>query len=271
MFIAEVGINHNGSIDTVFDIVSAAAEAGADVVKFQKRSPDICVPEYQKQIQRKTPWGTMSYIDYKHRIEFSKYEYDYIDELASQYDIKWTASVFDIESLEFIMNYNVPFIKVASSSITNTALLEEITNYTVPVVMSTGMSTIGEIQSAVDILEDNIQCIMHCTSSYPTYDNDINLNCILTLKQRFPDYDIGYSGHEIGIMPTIIAATKGATWFERHVTCDKRMWGTDQSMSLEPNELYTLIETLNNIPAWEGSDDIQILECELESRKKLRV
>lgn len=270
MFIAEIGINHNGSIDTAKKLIAGCKEAGADVVKFQKRNPDICVPEYRKNDVRSTPWGPMKYIDYKKRIEFGKEEYDLIDQYCKEVGIRWTASVWDIDSLSFIMNYNVPFIKVPSACITDMELLRAIRRTNKPIVLSTGMSTLGEIAEAVSVFSDLELSILHCNSSYPTPVGELNLNAIKTLSKLFPKYVIGYSGHEQGTYPTICAALLGARIIERHVTLDKNMWGTDQEASLDMGELKELIHALKTLPQWFGKGHIGVTKSEIPIKDKLR-
>jgi N-acetylneuraminate synthase len=270
MFIAEIGINHNGDLKLAKKMILEAKKAGADVVKFQKRTPDICVPENKKSEIRLTPWGEMKYIDYKKKIEFGRKEYDSIDKYCKRIGIPWTASVWDIESLSFIMQYDIPFIKVPSACITDMDLLKAIRATKKPVVISTGMSSMGEIAEAVEILKDRELSILHCKSSYPTPPEEINLSAIQTLHRLFPKHVIGYSGHEEGTYPSLCAALMGARIIERHVTLDKEMWGTDQKASLNFEELKDLIEGLKDLPRWFGKGYIGIAESELPIKEKLR-
>lgn len=272
MFIAEIGINHNGSLDLAKQLIKMAKDAGADVVKFQKRDPDICVPENEKNKIRNTPWGEMTYLDYKKKIEFEKNEYDEIDRYCKEIGIKWTASIWDINSLDFIMQYDIPFIKLASACITNDELLDKINDYGKPVVMSIGMSTEEEMNHALIKLYNCDMTILHCNSSYPASDNELDLNVIKRLKKKFKGfYTIGYSGHELGIEACIVAKTLGAEVIERHITLDKNMWGTDQKASLEFDELKKLIDCLNKIPVWLGNDKITVYPSEERVKEKLRV
>lgn len=267
--IGEIGINHNGDIGLAKELILKSKQVGIDVVKFQKRNPDICVPQSQKNIIRSTPWGEMTYLDYKKKIEFEKNEYNEIDKYCSQIGIKWTASVWDIDSYNFIKQYDVPFIKIASACITNIKLLNEIAKDKIPVIISIGMSTIEEIDIAYNILKDNLLAILHCNSSYPAKENELDLNVIPELLKKYKT-QIGYSGHELGIMPSIIAYTMGANIIERHITLDKNMWGTDQKCSLEPYEFKEMIDTMKSVDIWKGSNQIQIYETEKDMRKKLR-
>lgn len=270
MFIAECGLNHNGSLDIARKLIKEAKLAGADVVKFQKRNPDICVPENEKNKLKDTPWGIMPYIDYKKKIEFNKNEYDEIDKYCKEIGIEWTASVWDLDSLYFLMQYNIPFIKIPSALITDMELLNEVRNTFKPVVISTGMSTLTEIADAVKIFNNRDLTVMHCNSSYPTPEDEINLLAVQTLQRLFPKHIIGYSGHEIGIQPTIMAYILGAKVIERHITLDKNMWGTDQKASLDINELKELINTINNMPLWFGNGSISVTKSELAVKNKLR-
>lgn len=196
-FIAEIGINHNGSLDITKKLIDAAHASNWDCVKFQKRNPDICVPENQKNIIRDTPWGQMTYLDYKKKIEFEKEQYDYIDWYCKIKPIDWSASVWDIDSLNFILNYNVPFIKIPSALLTNIDLVKECAKSGKRVILSTGMSTLEEIDYSVNILKKYSKdfSLMHTNSSYPTPTDELNLNVIKTLQNRYK-VPIGYSGHE---------------------------------------------------------------------------
>lgn len=270
MFIAEIGINHNGELKLAKKLIKAAHKAGADVVKFQKRTPRICVPESQWDIMRETPWGQMTYIDYKERIEFGKKEYDQIDRYCKQLGISWTVSVWDLLSLDFALQYDLPFIKVPSALLTNDALLNRIREKKLRVVLSTGMSTMKEIAHAVEILSGCPLTLLSCNSSYPTIDEEIDLNVMTTLKEKF-NVPVGYSGHETDILPTIIAKAMGAEVIERHITLDKTMWGTDHKASLEPKELSQLIQTLNRIEKIKGSSDVKVYQSEEKVKNKLRI
>lgn len=206
-----------------------------DVVKFQKRNPDICVPKLQKQEIKETPWGKMAYIKYKHKVEFGKKEFDIIHEYCKKLNINWTASVWDTDSLNFILQYNVPFIKIPSAYITDLQLLKQVNLANKPVIISTGMSTKSEIEKAILLLDQIPQLsILHCNSSYPTQSNEIDLNAMISLKNKYKTCAIGYSGHEIGALATLIAKTLVADIIERHITLNKDMWGSDHSSSLDP-------------------------------------
>lgn len=270
MFIAEIGINHNGSLDTAFELIKQAKEAGADIVKFQKRTPEICVPEEQKNVIKKSSFGTTTYLEYKKLMEFEKEEFDKIDAFCKGLGIKWTASVWDIPSVEFLMQYDVPFIKIPSALMTHTELLQKVNEYRKPVIISNGALTDDELDNAVMMLRDCEITILICNSSYPSNDNELNLNYLKTLKERYSYCTIGYSGHELDILPTIIAKSMGCDVIERHITLDKEAIGSDHKASLNIQELKTLIQTLSRIDIIKG-DNIKIIsETEKEVMKKLR-
>ena len=268
--IAEIGINHNGDLDTAKQLISIAKTAGMDYVKFQKRNVDVCIPEAMKNTIRETPWGDMKYIDYKHKIEFEKPEYDEIDEFCKSIGIQWTASPWDIDSVDFLSSYNVPFIKVPSALITNKNYLEAVRLTDIPVVMSAGMSTMEMVDNAIDSLGE-ILCIMHCVSTYPSTAQEQNLLCIQTLKERYPNIPIGFSNHFAGITFIPVAVALGAKWVESHVTLDRSSWGTDQSASIEPEGIYRIMKYIKNVEAALGDGNKRIMEREIPIMKKLRV
>ncbi len=273
MLIAEIGINHNGYIDMALDMIGYAKKYGADVVKFQKRNPEICVPKNQRNKIKQTPWGDMTYIEYKHTIEFGKEEYDKIDKYCKEKGIKWTASVWDKDSLDFIMQYDVPFIKIPSALITNLKLLEYIAKTEKPIVMSTGMSNEAEVLNAVGVFMKykNDLTVLHCNSSYPCPDNEVNLNAIKTLRLLLPPkIKIGYSGHEKGIEACLIARAFGAETIEKHVTLDPLLWGSDQAASITFEELGRLSSLLNRANNWLGNGHIECHESEKTKRLSLR-
>ena len=267
--IAEIGINHNGSLDTAKRLIDVAAVAGCNAVKFQKRNPDVCVPEHQKGVIRKTPWGEMTYLDYKKKIEFEKTEYDIIDEYCKHKGIAWSASPWDLDSLEFLLGYDVPFIKLPSAMLTNNELLTSCTNKDKWIIISTGMSTEQEIDHAVSLLKGERLTVLHCNSSYPAPNSELNLNCIKTLRQRY-GVQVGYSGHEFGLTTTMASVYLGAEVLERHITLDRTMWGTDQMCSVEPQGLIKLVRGVRELEEALGSDEIQVTNTEKEVRKKLR-
>jgi len=270
-FIGEIGINHNGDMQVTKKLIDAVSACNWDCAKFQKRNPDICVPNHQKNKLRETPWGTMAYIDYKHKIEFGYKAYSTINQYCLEKPIDWTASVWDLDSLEFIMNYNVPFIKIPSALITNTELLIETARTNKPIIMSTGMSTLEEVDIAVNTVMKSGKnpVIMHTNSSYPTPKKELNLRIIPFLKKRYGCV-IGYSGHEQDLEPTVIAAVLGAKVIERHITLSHNMWGTDQRASLEVIAMDMLYKRVKDIDIILGSDEKKVTKSELIIRKKLR-
>ena len=268
--IAEIGINHNGDIDKAKVLIDIAATAGCDVVKFQKRNPDICVPEHQKKIKRKTPWGEMTYLDYKYKVEFGKEEYDEIDRYCKEKNIDWTTSVWDIDSLKFMIDYDVPFLKIPSALLTDYNLIKmSCSLFGKKLILSTGMSTIDEIDGAVNAISGCDFVLLHCNSSYPAPVKDLNLNCITTLKERY-NCEVGYSGHEYGLPTTVAAVGLGATVIERHITLDRNMWGTDHLCSIEPQGLIKLVKYIRELEIALGDGVKNITEGEIIIKDKLR-
>jgi len=276
--IAEIGINHNGDLDIAKRLIDIAALSGCDAVKFQKRNPDVCVPEHQKGIMRETPWGTMTYLDYKYRVEFGKEEYDQIDEYCKQKGIAWSASPWDMDSLEFLNQYDIPFIKVPSAMLTNDELLEGCVATGKKVIFSTGMSTQEEINHAVEVLRNakvkyNNQYeigLLHCNSTYPAPVNELNLSGIKTLSEMYSDFEIGYSGHEFRLGTSVAAVYLGASIIERHITLDRTMWGTDHMASVEPQGLIKLVKGIRELEEAYGDGIIRVTESEVPVRSKLR-
>ena len=270
--IAEIGINHNGDLQIAKKLIDAANATGWNAVKFQKREPDISVPEAQKSVMRDTPWGRITYLDYKKHIEFGKKEYDYIDAYCREKPINWSASPWDIPSLEFLLEYDIPFIKIASASITADELLSRAALSGKTIIMSTGMSTLEEIDRAVDILEkksDGNYILMHTNSAYPAKDEELNLRMIGTLRKRY-DCLVGYSGHEQNLEGTVIACALGARVIERHITLDHDMWGTDQAASLTVHAMDMLRRRIEVVFKTLGTGEKTLCEDELKVRKKLR-
>lgn len=270
LVIGDCGINHNGNIGTAIRIMQLAKDCNFNVVKFQKRNPDICVPEEQKHIIKDTIFGKMPYIEYKHRIEFGQKEYNMINNEAKRIGIQWTASVWDIDSLNFLLNYDVPFIKVPSACITDIELLNKIAATGKPSIMSTGMSTQEEIDNAVKILGINSLGILQCNSSYPSNPREADIRYIQTLKKMYPYHTIGYSSHGKTYAESIIAASAGAEIIEHHITLDKNMEGTDQKASLNRKEMTSLTSMLVMIEEVLGSNEKIVYPSEEEAKKKLR-
>lgn len=267
--IAEAGINHNGSLEDALRLVDVAAEAGCQAIKFQKRTPSISTPESQKNVMRETPWGEMTYLAYKERIEFGKQEYEEIAKHSSSRGIDWFASPWDLPSVSFLESMNVFAYKIASASLTDTELLKCIRETGKSVILSTGMSTLPEIDRAVEFLGTSNLVLMHATSTYPLAPEEANLRMIEVLKQRY-SLPVGYSGHETGLQISIAAAALGAVSIERHITLDRSMWGTDQSASLEPQGLAKLVRDIRIVEKAMGDGVKRVFESEMGPREKLR-
>ena len=271
--IAEIGINHNGDINLARRLIDAAAAIGWNCVKFQKRNPDVCVPEEQKSVPRSTPWGEMTYLDYKNKIEFEKKEYDYINNYCSAKipKLEWTASVWDLDSLDFVLSYDIPFIKIPSAMLTDLELLEKTAQSQKPIIISTGMSTLQEVDNAVNTIlkHGKKPCILHSNSCYPAPIEDLNLSLIPFLKNRYSCV-VGYSGHEYTVEPSVVAVTLGAKIIERHVTLDHNMWGTDQKSSLTITGMDRLYNRIKDISIMLGKPEKAVTPGEMEIRKKLR-
>lgn len=270
--IAEIGINHNGDLQIAKKLMDAANACQWDCVKFQKREPDIAVPEAQKNVMRDTPWGRMTYLEYKKHVEFGDSEYSYIKTYCAEKPIDWTASPWDIPSLRFLLKYDVPFIKMASATLTNDELLSEAARSGKTLVVSTGMSTWEEIDHAVGILEKEATggfILMHTNSSYPTPYNEINLRMIATLRKRYRCL-VGYSGHEQDLEPTVAAVVLGACVIERHVTLSHHMWGTDQASSLTVPAMGMLRGRIAEVKTMMGTGERVLGVEEQKVRLKLR-
>lgn len=268
-FIAEIGINHNGDINIAKKLIDAAVNAGCNAVKFQKRTPDTCVPDEQKNVLRETPWGKMKYIDYRYRVEFGLEEYLEIDQYCKNNSIDWFASCWDIESVDFINQFSPPCYKIASAVLTDDELLIHHRKYNQPIILSTGMSTLDQINHAIATLGKNDLILLHSTSTYPAGLEELNLKVINTF---YDDYKlpVGYSGHEVGLSTTVAAATLGACVIERHITLDRSMWGTDQAASVEPQGLSRLVRDIRAIEKALGDGKKIVYNSEKSIIKKLR-
>ena len=277
MFIAEIGINHQGDYEIAKQLIDAAKRAGADVVKFQKRNPDVCIPEKLKNTTKDSIFGVMNYLEYKKRIEFDKSVYDKIDKYCKEINMPWTASVWDKDSLEFLMQYDVPFIKIPSALLTDTELLKKTAEYHKPVIISNGMSYEKDVEAAVEILKDCPLAILCCNSTYPTLNYDeLDLDLIPFYKQKYPFAKIGYSGHEVDILPSIVAYAMGAEIIERHITLDRSLPGADHKASLEPKAMRDLIKIMRLIDEMKNTGKAKNIqgkvpyESELFAKRKLR-
>lgn len=266
--IAEIGINHNGDVELAKKLIDVAKTAGCNAVKFQKRTIEKVYTKEELSTPRESVFGTTNG-DLKHGLEFSYEEYKKIDKYCRSKDIIWFASCWDEESVDFIAQFNPPCYKIASASLTDDNLLRYTRAKGVPILLSTGMSTMEQISHAVDVLGKENLIIFHCTSTYPSNNDEINLNVIPELEKQFKCL-IGYSGHERGILPSTIAVVKGAVAVERHITLDRTLWGSDQPASLEPEGLYRLVRDIRNIPVACGDGKKIVYDREIPIIKKLR-
>lgn len=268
--IAEIGINHNGDMNIAKKLIDIAAVAGCDAVKFQKRNPDVCVPEHQKNVMRDTPWGQMTYLEYKHRVEFGKEQYDEIDAYCKEKEIDWSASPWDLDSLDFLNGYDIPFIKIPSAMLTNDELLKESVKTGKKIILSVGMSTEKEIDHAVNILKGAKEfALLHCNSTYPAPIEELNLSAIQSLKQKY-GCEVGYSGHEFRLGTSVASIYLGASIIERHITLDRTMWGTDHMSSVEPQGLIKLVKGVRELEQAYGDGVIRITDSQIPVRNKLR-
>ena len=268
--IAEIGINHNGSLENAKMLIEKAKEIGCDAVKFQKRTPELCVPKAQWNLERETPWGRITYLEYRHKVELSQKDYEEIDRFSKEIGILWSASCWDEESVDFINQFNPPFFKAASASLTDINLLKKKKTAGKPLIVSTGMSTMTEIENAVNSIGQENLLLAHATSAYPCSVDELNLSVIQTLKKKYPDVPIGYSGHEVGLAPTFAAIALGANFVERHITLDRAMWGTDQAASVEIIGFRHLVDGIRDIEKAIGDGVKKVYDSELGQRKKLR-
>ena len=268
--IAEIGINHNGSLEVAKKLVDGAVLSGADAVKFQKRTPELCVPKEQWLLERDTPWGRMTYIDYRRKVEFGEREYAAIDRHCRERGILWFASCWDEEAVDFMERFDPPCYKAASASLTDHELLRKKKATGRPLIVSTGMSTIEEVHAGVEAAGREGLLIAHATSTYPCPVDQLNLRMILTLKTTYPECPIGYSGHETGLAPTWAAVTMGATFVERHVTLDRAMWGSDQAASVQIGGLMRLVSNIRDIERSWGDGVKRVYPGELPQIEKLR-
>jgi N-acetylneuraminate synthase len=267
--IAEIGINHNGDTELAQALIDVAAAAGCDAVKLQKRTPELCVPPEQRDVLRETPWGSMTYLEYRHRLELGTEDYAKIDAYCGEQDIQWFASPWDLPSVDFLEQFNPPCYKVASASLTDHRLLERLSDTGRPVILSTGMSTMDEIRAGVQRIDPDLLLVAHSTSSYPCVPAELNLRMIQTLEDEFT-CPIGYSGHEVGLQTTVAAVALGAAFVERHITIDRAMWGSDQAASVEPQGLHRLVRDIRTVEASLGDGVKQVYENERPVMARLR-
>lgn len=267
--VAEIGLNHNGDIDIAKKLIDVAVLSGCDAVKFQKRTPELCVPEEYKNVKRETPWGVMTYLEYRKRVEFGSKEYNQVDAYCREKGIIWFASPWDLPSIEFLKDYALPVYKVPSALLTHKEYLLKLKNIGSPIMLSSGMSDVELVKKAVSFIgEDNI-ILMHATSTYPAKTEEINLRVLQTYMKMF-SCPIGYSGHEVGLQITLAAVAIGANAIERHITLDRSMWGSDQAASVEPIGLMKLVRDIRIIENALGDGVKRILPSEEEVMKRLR-
>jgi len=268
--IAEIGINHNGSLENAKKLIDGAVKAGCDAVKFQKRTPELCVPKNQWNIERETPWGRIKYIEYRRKVEFGFEEYFEIDGYCKEKGINWFASPWDEEAVEFLEKFKLPMYKLASASLTDFNLLQRLKKSGRPIMLSTGMSTIEEVKAAVAFMGAENILLAQSTSTYPCAVEELNLRVIQTYGELFPNIPIGYSGHETGLAPTLAAVALGASFVERHITLDRALWGTDQAASIEIVGLQRLVKDIHDIEKALGDGIKKVYESESGNIQKLR-
>jgi len=268
--IAEIGINHNGDLDIARKMIDAAVHAGADAVKFQKRTPDVSTPPGQKDQMRETPWGYISYLEYRHKVEFNEEQYREIDRYCKDKKIDWMVSVWDEPSVDFMERFDTPAYKIPSASLTDFNLIRKTRAASKPLILSSGMSTMEQVKQGIEVAGEKDLLMMHCTSTYPCEPEELNLRMIETLRSEFPNLPIGYSGHEVGLVPTAVAVAFGACMVERHLTLDRAMWGSDQAASVEPAGFERLVKYVRVTEASLGDGVKKVYESEMGSMKKLR-
>ena len=268
--IAEIGINHNGDVEIAKQMIDAAVHAGVDAVKFQKRTPEVCTPPEQQNQMRETPWGYITYLDYRYKVEFGKEEYAEIDHYCKERGIDWMVSVWDEPSVDFMEQFDTPAYKLPSASLTDLGLIRKVRQTDKPLILSSGMSTMEQIHKAVEVADGKSLGLMHCTSTYPCEPEELNLRMVETLRHEFPHLPIGYSGHEVGLVPSTIAVALGACMVERHLTLDRAMWGSDQAASVEPGGFEKLVKYIRVTERALGDGVKKVYDSERGPMKKLR-
>ena len=268
--VAEIGINHNGDVEIAKQMIDAAVHAGVDAVKFQKRTPEVCTPPEQQKQMRETPWGYITYLDYRYKVEFGKEEYAEIDRYCKERGIDWMVSVWDEPSVDFMEQFSTPAYKLPSASLTDLDLIHKTRSTGKPLILSSGMSTMKQIHKAVEVAGDGNLGLMHCTSAYPCEPDELNLRMVETLRKEFPNIPIGYSGHEVGLVPSAVAVALGACMVERHLTLDRAMWGSDQAASVEPGGFRKLVKYIRVTEQALGDGVKKVYDSERSIMKKLR-
>jgi N-acetylneuraminate synthase len=266
--IAEIGINHNGNVELAKKMVDIAVASGCDAVKFQKRTVEVVYSKEELAMPRPNVFGQTNG-DLKRGLEFGYNEYKEIDEYCKSKNIIWFASCWDEASVDFIDQFNPPCYKISSASITDDNLLRHTKSKNKPILMSTGMSTVEEIDHAIEVLRTDNLIIYHCTSTYPTDNKEANLNVIEYFLEKY-DIPIGYSGHERGLSPSVIAVAMGAHSVERHMTLDRTLWGSDHAASLEPEGLFRLVRDVRQVPTFMGNGIKVVYDSEKPIVQKLR-
>jgi N-acetylneuraminate synthase len=267
--VAEIGINHNGNLENALKMIDVAKTNNINAVKFQKRTPELCVPAEQRNQMRETPWGYINYFEYRKKVEFGREEYDKIDAYCREKGITWFASVWDEPSVDFLEVYHPVAYKIPSASLTDHALLKKLRSTKCPLILSTGMSSMEQIRKAVKLLGTEDLILTHTTSTYPCEPEELNLNMIGTLKKEFP-CPVGYSGHEVGLVTSVVAVGLGACLVERHITLDRAMWGSDQAASVEPGGIERLVKYIRVTEKALGDGVKRVYDSEKSSLKKLR-
>lgn len=268
--IAEIGINHNGDLDIAKQMIDAAVHAGADAVKFQKRTPDVATPFEQQNQMRETPWGYITYLEYRYKVEFNEDQYCEIDRYCRDMGIAWMVSVWDESSVEFMEKFDTPAYKIPSASLTDSRLIRKARATGKPLILSSGMSTMEQIRKGVEVSGEKDLVLMHCTSTYPCEPEELNLKMIETLRREFPGIPVGYSGHEVGLIPSAVAVAFGACMVERHLTLDRAMWGSDQAASVEPGGFERLVKYIRVTEASLGDGVKRVYASEQSSMRRLR-
>ena len=267
--VAEIGINHNGDLGIARRLIDAALHAGVDAVKLQKRTPELCVPADQRDQMRETPWGYISYLEYRHRVELGEADYGEIDRTCRENGIQWFASVWDEPSVDFLARFDVPCYKLPSAALTDHGLLRRVRREGRPIILSTGMSTMEQIREAVGVLGTDGLLLAHATSTYPCEPEELNLQMIHTLREAFP-CPVGYSGHEVGLIPSVVTVAMGACLVERHITLDRAMWGSDQAASVEPGGFERLVKYIRVTEKALGDGVKKVYPSEQPSLRRLR-
>ena len=268
--VAEIGINHNGDLEIAKRMIDAAFHAGVSAVKFQKRTPEVCTPLEQQQQMRETPWGYITYLEYRCRVEFNEEQYREIDRYCKAKGIDWFVSVWDEPSVDFMEQFDTPMYKIPSASLTDHSLLRHVRATGRPIILSTGMSTMKQIHKSVEVTGMKDLILTHATSTYPCEPYELNLKMIGTLRREFPDVPVGYSGHEVGLVPSTIAVALGACMVERHLTLDRAMWGSDQAASVEPGGFERLVKYVRVTEEAMGDGVKKVYDSEMSSLKRLR-